>query len=316
MLMQKPNHLNQSHRALTSPLAVWGDGIPRRLVPISHALILTLVTLFYSASGSAVPTCRPLPDSIKIDGILSESAWKFVDTLTLVRNNDPTGGAPGVVTKVLVGWTPTHLYTAFIADSRNVKGTITEHDGALYDQDALEMFIDPDGDSKNYIELEWNCLNTSVDLTLTGPGTGTDWAWSAAGIQHVVKVKGTANKASDSDTNWILETALPWSTLQPFSKATLPPKAGERLSINFYRIDNPMGGSQELLAWSPTGVANFHKPDKFGSLIFSDQTPIVLSRHQTPKAANTRDWGYGFPTFGNLEATFNALGHQLPMMVR
>jgi hypothetical protein len=218
--------------------------------------------------------CRPIPDSIKVDGILNEPQWKGLDTLRLTLNNAPAGGKPTVETKVLVAWSQTRLYVAFISDAKNVKGTITQHDGALYDQDVVEMFIDPDGDGKNYMELEWNGLNTSLDYFFTAPRQGDNTAWTAEGMQNAVKVRGTANNASDTDTGIVAEISLPWSIFKQWSKGSMPPKAGDSLALNFYRINYPSPNAAELIAWSPTGAADFHKPDKFGALIFSS-TPVT-----------------------------------------
>jgi hypothetical protein len=216
--------------------------------------------------------CRPVPDGFKIDGILDEPHWKGLDTLVLTRNNGPTGGKPNVETKALTAWSGTRLYVAFIVSSKNVKGTFTRHDDPLYDQDVVELFIDPDGDSKNYLELEWNCLNTSLDYFFAGPGTGRNPDWAPKGMLNAVKVKGTANNASDVDTGMVVEISLPWTDISPWSvKTSFPPKAGDTLPLNFYRIDYPGGNTEELLAWAPTGVANFHLPGKFGALVFSAQ---------------------------------------------
>lgn len=246
---------------------------------LSAAVSLAMLPL-----SAATHDCRLVPDSIRVDGVLDEPAWKQIDTLTLLRNNDPAGGTPGVATKVLVAWGKTNLYVAMIAGTRDIKGLVTQHDGAIYDEDALEMFLDPDGDSKNYLELEWNCLNTSYDETWASPRNGPDLAWAPIGMKNAVKVHGTANKSSDTDTGWVVEIAIPWSAVQPYSKAALPPKVGDKLPLNFYRIDHS-GGAEELIAWTPTGVADFHKPDKFGALVFSEAPSAVLPSHRQGQAA-------------------------------
>jgi len=40
--------------------------------------------------------------------------------------------------------------------------------------------------------------------------------------------------------------------------------------VNFCRIDRPPGVPRELSAWSPTGRANFHTPERFGILEFAE----------------------------------------------
>lgn len=237
---------------------------------------LLLGTLFNIPALGATHVCRPMPDSVKIDGILDDKGWQGLDTLRLMRNNDPAGGVPSAETKVLVGWSRTRLYVAFIADSRNIRNTVTKHDGPLYDEDVVELFLDPDGDGRNYFELEWNSLNTSLDYFFTGPMQGLDANWAPKGMQHAVKVRGTVNQPSDVDTGITLEVALPWEGFSAWSKKGLPPQAGDSLPANFYRIIYPAAGDPELISWSPTGAAAFHVPGKFGKLVFSSQPVTSL----------------------------------------
>lgn len=255
--------------------------------------VLAALGFFNITSEAANHTCRPMPDSVKIDGILDDKAWQGLDTLRLLRNNAPAGGAPSAETKVLVGWSNTRLYVAFIADSKNVKNTVTKHDDdGLYQQDVVELFIDPDGDGKNYFELEWNCLNTSLDFFFTDPLQGLDKAWAPKGMQSAVKVRGTANQPGDVDTGMTVEISLPWDGFSAWSKKGLPPQAGDSLPLNFYRIIYPATGSAELISWTPTGAPSFHMPEKFGALVFASQ-PVTGLLPNPLREAPARTAGAG-----------------------
>lgn len=256
-----------------------------RFLPITVFCLASLCARSAGAQTSVTHTCRPVSDAIVVDGRLDDADWRGLDSLHLLKNNDPTGGVPAVTTKVLAGWSQTRLYVAFVARTHNVKATITKHDGALYTEDVVEMFIDPDGDSKNYMELEWNCLNASLDFEFTGVRTGDNTAWAPKGMQNAVTVQGTANQSGDSDTSYTVEISIPWAALQEWSKAALPPKAGDKLPLNFYRIDHPTKSVEDLYGWSPTGAADFHRPDKFGQLIFSETALPV--RPPTPMFSAT-----------------------------
>ena len=258
--------------------------------------------LFHISAVAATHSCRPMPDSVKIDGILDDKAWQGLDTLHLFRNNAPAGGAASAETRVLVGWSRTRLYVAFIADSRNVKNTVTKHDDdGIYQQDVVELFIDPDGDGKNYFELEWNCLNTSLDFFFTGPLQGLDKAWAPKGMQSAVKVRGTANQPGDVDTGMTVEISLPWEGFSAWSKKGLPPQAGDSLPLNFYRIIYPASGSAELISWTPTGAPSFHMPEKFGALVFSSQpVTALLPRPSRPAPSGAPGAGSGRRIDGKL----------------
>lgn len=254
-------------------------------------IILSILGHAYAPAQAQTTHSVPLvADSIRIDGVFDEPAWKIADSLSLTLNNNPAGGKPKSATSVKVTWNQANLFVAFTVESKNVEGTITQHDGPLYEQDVVEMFIDPDGDSQNYLELEWNCLNTSLDFRYAGVRTGMDEAWKPKGMRSAVKVQGTANKSSDIDTGMTLEVAIPWSDIQEWSKAAMPPKVGEKLKVNFYRIDYP---SEELMAWAPTGVADFHKPDKFGQLLFAGATSRIVGPRARRTSAGEAGPGHG-----------------------
>ena len=73
------------------------------------------------------------------------------------------------------------------------------------------MFLDPDGDSHLYGELELNALNTTWDLLLTKPykdGGRAVNAWEITGLKTAVHVDGTLNDPRDTDRGWTVEIAL------------------------------------------------------------------------------------------------------------
>jgi hypothetical protein len=236
------------------------------------------LALLASASAALLPCpihaqvshqVAQITGDLVIDGALDEAAWKSADTLPLLTNNGPGGLKPKTATTVRVLWNPTYLYVSFQVETPRIDGTITQHDGELYTQDVVELFLDPDGDSQNYLELEWNCLNTSLDFRYAKVRQGMDMSWAVPNSKSAVKLRGTANKSTDVDTGLTYEIALAWADVKAWSKAAIPPKPGDNLPVNFYRIDYPPGGgAEELMAWSPTGAADFHRPDKFGKLIF------------------------------------------------
>ncbi len=122
------------------------------------------------------------------------------------------------------------------------------------------MFIDPVGDPGGYFEIEINPLGTVADLVLrrTASGWRKDFAWDVEGL--VSHVRRTA-------TGWAAELAIPFDALGSESK----PRGGAHWRVNFLRIDRPDGpGSErrELSAWSPTGMANFHRHERFGAVEF------------------------------------------------
>jgi hypothetical protein len=244
-----------------------------------HAAAMTCMGAMASSVASlvlaaALPTytCKMTKETIQIDGVLNEKIWGQVDTMKFLEN---TGGgqlvSPRQSAKAYATWDSTNLYVAYVTSDNDIKGTYTAHDASLYNEEAVELFFDADGDGTTYIELEWNCKNTSWDGLLPG---GT--AWTASGMVNAVKLRGTANNSSDVDTGMTVEVKVPWRTLDTNMSrhVSLPPKNNDQMRINFYRIDQRTNiSTQDLSAWSPTMNATFHTPAKFGTIVFSTVVP-------------------------------------------
>src|SRR4051794_1378308 len=138
----------------------------------------------------------------------------------------------------------------------HVVGTQTKRDGPLWEEEVAEVFLDPVGDLESYFEFEVNPLNTVLDLVARKNRSGytKDFRWQCQGWRTAVR---------RTSTGWCAEMAFPFASV-----ASERPKEGSRWRINFCRIDRPPGIDRELSAWSPTGRASFHTPERFGFLEF------------------------------------------------
>ena len=169
-----------------------------------------------------------------------------------------TGAAPEQATAVRLAWNHEELRVLLHAHDTHAWATITQRDGPLWEEEVVEVFLDPVGDAQSYFEIEVNPLGAVVDLVLrkNRSGYAKDFAWDCAGLRTAVR--------RDAAT-WTAELAIPFASL-----VAEPPRAGSRWRANFCRIDRPIGRERELTAWSPTGVRLFHVPARFGVLEFAD----------------------------------------------
>ena len=216
---------------------------------------------------------------VKVDGKLDDAVWAkaawspyFVNTLT---------GRP-VTDKVRakVAWDDKNLYMAFDVKDNDVWGSLKKRDDKLWTQEAVEIFIDANGDRKDYIELQVSPAGTIFDSYLPAYRKN-DNAWNS-GLKVAVKVDGALNKRDDTDKGWIVELSLPLADAKGKSKAELkPPKVGTIWKVNFFRMESPKKRTQVASAWSPPLVGDFHKLDRFGDLIFADAN----GKHPVPIAA-------------------------------
>jgi hypothetical protein len=170
-------------------------------------------------------------------------------TLDLVENL--TAGRPCQATRVALSRDAGHLCILFQCEDSSPWATITRRDGPLYQEETVEVFLDPFGDLECYFEIEINPLNTVLDLMLrrVGKGWRKEFAWRCEGLETSVSLTTAC---------WTARMTIPFASLTP----------GSIWRANFLRIDRPPGLPRELSAWSPTRRNTFHDPTRLGFLEF------------------------------------------------
>ena len=223
---------------------------------------------------------------IKADGKLDEPAWKDAPRSTaFVRTMDGANADQSTVARLL--WDDKNLYVAFELEDRDVWTTLDKHDDKLWTQEAVEMFIDADGDGKTYVELQANPKGTTFDSYLpTYRKNENDWE---SNMKVGVIVDGTLGNRADTDKGWTVEMAIPLEAARGKEKTmkNVPPTVGTEWRVNFFRMDLPQGKSQVGSAWSPPMVGDFHALDRFGTLVFGDekgQAPGIKAQADDKKA--------------------------------
>jgi hypothetical protein len=185
---------------------------------------------------------------------INAAHWLEIPPVFLKEN--VTGAQPRQSTWFKIAWDERELRVLFHATDTHAWATHTAHDAPLYEEEVVEIFLDPVGDLESYFEIEVNPLNAVCDLVLRRSRSGyrKDFSWHCEGLQTaVVKTKDV----------WITEISIPFASLVPDL-----PVIGKPWRANFYRIDRPENSPWELSAWSPTGLPLFHVQEKFGWLEF------------------------------------------------
>lgn len=222
-----------------------------------------------SDAADGLPTYRCVWHDAKIDldGRLDEPVWKSIEPMPLrlaAGGKDPVQAG-----RAKAFWTDDHLYIAFECHDDDIWGTLTEHDAAIHQQEVVEAFIDDNGDRASYIEIEVSPRNTVLDLFILNRRESTPIqyldAYSCPGLATAVYVDGTLDDRIDHDQLWTCEIAIPWTAF--ITAPHRPPAAGDVWTWNLYRIDRPPGKA-EYSAWSPPGANDFHRPDRFGRVVF------------------------------------------------
>ena len=187
-------------------------------------------------------------------------------------------------------WDSTYFYVAVEMEEPHVWATLTDRDAVIYYDNDFEVFIDPDGDTHEYYELEINALGTEWDLFLVKPyrdGGPALNAWDIQGLETAVFVDGTLNDPSDIDRGWSVEMAIPWNVLAEAAHRETPPSGGDQWRVNFSRvewraeiedsryvkIDEPAQGRtrpEDNWVWSPQGLIAMHYPEMWGIVEFAE----------------------------------------------
>lgn len=237
--------------------------------------------------------CYRTETPIAIDGRADDAIWQTADwTESFVDIEGNLKPAPRFETRAKMLWDSTFLYIYAELEEPDVWGTLTRRDAVIFYDNDFEIFIDPDGDTHQYYELELNALNTVWDLLLIKPyrdGGPAVNAWDIQGLKTAVVVKGTINRPDDRDSGWSVEIALPWAVLRECAHKDTPPADGDQWRLNFSRVewrteakdgryvkvtDSATGKPlpEDNWVWSPQGLVNMHYPEMWGVIQFTTNT--------------------------------------------
>ena len=189
-------------------------------------------------------------------------------------------------------WDDEFFYVAADLEEPHLWATLTERDAVIFQDNDFELFIDPDGDTHDYYELEVNALGTVWDLMLVQPyrdGGPAIHAWDIAGLHVGVDVRGTLNRPDDRDRGWTVEIAMPWTILREAAPNRAAPRPGDQWRVNFSRVQwqldikdgayakrpDPKTGKplpEDNWVWSPQGAIDMHMPERWGFVQFSAAT--------------------------------------------
>jgi hypothetical protein len=231
-------------------------------------------------------------EAIHIDGKIKESSWNNAPWSDFFKDIEgDKKPAPAFNTRFKILWDTQNIYVAAELEEPAVWANIKEHDAVVFYDNDFEIFIDPDGDTHNYFEIEVNALNTIFDLFLSKPyrnGGAILVNWDAQHLKSAVSVKGKINNAKRKDHKWFVEMAIPFRSVS-LGNGVQVPKDQSVWRINFSRVEwdtEVIAGAyvkktdsvnHRLLpehnwVWSPQGVIDMHLPERWGYLQFSTQS--------------------------------------------
>lgn len=250
--------------------------------------------------------CYRAGQHMTIDGQATETAWQKAPWTSLFTDIEGSSRPqPRYATRAKMLWDDNYLYIYAEMEEPHVWATIKERDKIIWYNNDFEVFIDPDGDGRNYFEIENNAYDTVFDLFLTGPYRSPIrpfilFDWNCNGLQLKSHINGTLNDPSDTDKGWSVEMAIPQKALEREGNKWLV--SGKYLRLNFSRVqwqhtinkdgqyERKKDSNGKLLpennwVWSPTGKIDMHMPERWGFVYLS------------PKVAGTTNETFSYPPY-------------------
>ena len=229
-----------------------------RLSRLFYFIVFSISFFSYSQTFPIYKTASPLV----IDGDLSD--WKPPFFGPFVKHN--SGLKATQETYAALSWDNENLYLAYKCIDSKIIGSAKKQDTPIFNTDDLvELFIDPDGDSKYYLEIGVNAFSSNYDMIINciSPlcgGWNTDISLDILGMETVSK---------HITNGYNVEIKIPFSSLNAIEKAGFKtPIVGTKWKGNLFRID--YGNTTEYLALQSYKSLQFgfHQPQEFAVFEF------------------------------------------------
>ena len=216
------------------------------------------------------PGQRPRPEAItgsvtaapSVDGVLQPGEWDQAARLAslMVLGTDQFADPQ---TEAFAARDGERLYLAFRCAHAGggLRAATTARDGMVWEDDAIEFFIQPDPGQAAYYQFIGNSRGVLAD------GRSMDMKWNG----------DWTYRASVHEGYWEGEISIPFASL-----GMKPPAEGQAIGFNVCR--DQQTPVKQLSCWSPVS-GSFHDPAGFGRLVLSSTRPVTRQDPQAPGGA-------------------------------
>jgi hypothetical protein len=229
---------------------------------IFNAASSFLIILFSASLSSQNISIQKAKKQLIIDGNISDWETPFLGPF-VVHNS---GEKATQNTFVSLSWNDENLFIAYNCIDSKITGSAKKRDSQIfYTDDLVEVFLDPDGDGQNYVEVGVNAFSTNYDLLLKciSPQCG---GWKTA-IDFDIKGMETVSKINPE--GYTVEIKIPFSSLEKIKNGNFQkPKTGTKWKGNTFRIDYGNTIEYTALQSYKSLKFGFHQPAEFAVFEF------------------------------------------------
>ena len=228
--------------------------------------------------GTAIQPVPFVTESPTIDGNLSESAWRAAEPLAPFQNPDGEEIANNR-TETFLMWNTENFYIgvkAYLPDASIPYISQTQHDSPIWEDECIEILVDPAPQTDTYYHLVVNAIGAVYDQQVDVPGQPSFW-FAPRDVQRTLirRHMQTSFKGEQAwrakatvatriqNRFWTLEAAIPLRVLESRGPSKVSGASGseskKRWLLNIHRKMHSSdlkslipAHSREYSSWLPT----------------------------------------------------------------
>ncbi|HLA54146.1 MAG TPA: carbohydrate-binding family 9-like protein [Flavitalea sp.] len=208
----------------------------------------------------------PKTSDFELKGDTSSAAWQMAKW----TNVSPYPSSPNKYkTRSKLLYSETGIYVLFVCEDQRLTNTMQSDMLDLWNEDVVEIFIQPDPQKPDYFEYEISPLDYELPLLIYNNEKLQLNSWlpfhyeGKRKTRHKTQIIGGKKQGSSTVKGWIAEVFIPYEILKPIMAKQ--PESGTQWKGNIFRLDYDKPNSS--WSWQPT-TGNFHQYDRFGTFNF------------------------------------------------
>ena len=229
-----------------------------------------------------VDAAQPVPQTVKapvIDGNLSEIGWQGAALLSPFQNSDGTD-VPSNPTETFLMWDAENLYVgvkAYLSDSFLPYVSQTQQDSPIWEDECIEILIDPDPKTDVYYHFVINPISAYFDQRVNTPGAPS-FRFAPRDVQTTLN-RESMETAFDADNAWNSEA-----------------KVASQINTTFWSLE--VAVPRKMLEPSPE-MDSQSAPSVESRWLFNVHRKLHSSDMKSLIPSKSREYSYWLPTYDN-----------------